>query len=210
LKSVTSKNNQQKTMKTKLTLTLTMLALISSAQTLKFNQTNGWITLSLNDSNHLYQVQQSTNLTKGFVSLTNIVGGPNLTALFRETNKAAFYCAKQLDGFLIYATPIVSGGGGPGACTGPYIGYATYPIQNQPYWIMATNAPSYIASDGTGRTDTHIYAASISGDYACGQTPITIPYQYDPDGKFPFIFVIYFSNKPPTGPYPIRLQGFLP
>jgi len=184
-----------KKMKTKLTLTIAMLSIMASAQTLKITRTNGAITLSITDTNHLYAIQYTTNLPAGFTQAgTSVIGGPGYTATYPVAGGREFYRARQLDGFLIYATPIASVGGGAGACTGPYIGYAVYSKPGPDTgWIMATNAASYIASD-PGRSDTHIYAASISGDYACGQTPITIPYAADPDGQFPFIFVVYFNT----------------
>jgi len=196
-------------MKTKLALTITMLSLIASAQTLKITQTNGTITLSIASTN-LYAVLQTTSLTNGFTALTNVIGN-GLTATFQKTNVTEFYRAEQIYDFLIYATPIASVGGGSDVCTGSFIGYAWYYLPGSQYgWVMATNAPFYIASDGTGRTDTAIYAESVSGAYACGPTPLRIPYQYDPTEQYPYLFWVYFPSNLPSGPYPLRLQGFLP
>lgn len=199
-----------KTRKSIITLLLLPLLLCAApAQTLTIKQGNGSITLSVDDTNHLYSIEQKANTLAGFEQAgTNTIGSSG-TVTFKMTNAACFFRAVQMppaDGFLIYATPFAVTGGSVGECTGAYIGEAIYSQPAPGYIGWLTNGAAILrASDPNGNGNTRIVATSLNGSFACGQSPLNIA----PD-ESEFIFTVYFRTNIPTGPYPLMIQGFEP
>jgi hypothetical protein len=108
---------------------------------------------------------------------------------------------------VVYATPIVSGGGS-GTCPGPYAGYVNYTKTAAQGWGWQpnTNTTIHTASDTT-RSDTKIQYVGKKGDVGCNQTIVTVP---DPTFSTAYRFTICFTNNVPSTNYPMTLNGFNP
>jgi hypothetical protein len=104
----------------------------------------------------------------------------------------------------IFDTPVVTSGAN--SCAN-YQGIASY-LKSSPTfgWAPDTNFNVVTVSDGTGRTDTRISYTGRDGDTGCATGSISIT---NPPSNA-YRFTLFFSNNVPSGPYPVRLNGFLP
>ncbi len=133
------------------------------------------------------QFQGSSNPVSSVISATN--------SYFRVHNLSYIYST-------IGSVP------GSGTCVGSYSGYGNY-IKSVPEWGWSPDTNSftiYKVSDGGGRSDVHIIALGNFGDNYCGYGSLIL-------SNLPsraYRFTAYFSNSPPTEPYPLLLSGFKP
>lgn len=125
------------TMKTKILIALIAACMLSApAQVLSLRSvTKDWCVVSIDDTNHQYSLELSTNSGKYWQSVTNLIGGPaSRTLIVSPSCDLRLLRAVQVaetnppDGFLIYATPIIMNVSS--ACGGPYVGLASYSTTN--------------------------------------------------------------------------------
>jgi hypothetical protein len=210
-------------MKTKIILALLLapsllLADDFTIRVASFQDSAGLRTVTLGvsgtDSNHVYGVYRRFDLTSTNTVLvnTNFIGTDGAEFFVEDvlpvSTNAAFYQGKQEDGFLVWSVPIPDVNN-VGSCPGSYIGLANY-IKSAPAfgWNPDTNNTTiFVATDGTGRTDTKFIYAGRFGDTGCGAGSVTVPF---PPVSSAYRFTIYFPTNLPSGAYPLRLIGFVP
>jgi hypothetical protein len=166
------------------------------------------------DSNHLYGVYRRFDLTSTNTALvgTNFIGTDGaeyfVSDVLPVSTNAAFYQGHQEDGFLVWSVPIADVNN-VGSCPGAYIGLANY-IKSAPAfgWNPDTNnTTTFLATDGTGRSDTKFIYNGRFGDSGCGAGSVIVP---DPPVSSAYRFTIFFPTNLPTNAYPLRLIGFTP
>lgn len=108
----------------------------------------------------------------------------------------------------VFGLPVVSGGGTPGNCPGPYAGYINFIKTASDGWGWAPTAGTTLHTvTDTNRTDTKVVYVGKMGDGGCGPTTVAVP---DPTVSTKYRFTIYFPNNVPTNSYAITLSGFDP
>ena len=109
----------------------------------------------------------------------------------------------------LFGGPVMSSGTGSTPCPSGYVGYVNYKKSLPDWgWVPTQGVATYIAADGTTRSDTKLEMSGSSGDHPCNQTPDTVA---GPLRSAKYRFTIYFPNNvPSTNQYPIKLTGFNP